>query len=74
MPLTRWKPSMQLLALDIGGLLLLGLGLVMHYAPETGVSQALPATMRLPLLMIGGGMFVVGWGGMVLSLLTHRRN
>jgi uncharacterized membrane protein YqgA involved in biofilm formation len=64
---------MWLLALDIGGFLLLGLGLMMCYLPEAAVSQALPATLRLPLLIIGGCLFATGWGGMVLSLLTHRR-
>ncbi|MFZ2752862.1 MAG: hypothetical protein WAZ48_05390 [Lysobacteraceae bacterium] len=74
MPKNPWKPPMWLLALDIGGFLLLGLGLAMHYLPGTAVSQALPATLRLPLLIIGGGMFAAGWGGMLLSLLVHRRS
>ncbi len=74
MPRIPWKPPLWLLALDIGGFLLLGLGLVMYYLPQAAVSQALPATLRLPLLIIGGCMFAAGWGGMLLSLLTHRRS
>jgi hypothetical protein len=73
MPQTRWKPPILLLALDIGGLLLLGLGLLIHYAPGMALSQVLPASMRLPLLILGGGMFAAGWAGMLLSLLAHRR-
>lgn len=63
---------MWLLALDMVGFLLLGLGLAMHYLPEAALSQALPATLRLPLLIIGGGMVVAGWTGILLSLLVHR--
>ncbi len=74
MPKIPWKPPIWLLALDIGGFLLLGLGLVLHYVPGTALSQALPDTLRLPLLIIGGCMFAAGWGGMLLSLLTHRRS
>lgn len=74
MPKTPWKPPLWLLALDIGGFLLLGLGLVLHYVPGTALSQALPGTLRLPLLIIGGCMFAAGWSGMLFSLLAHRRS
>jgi hypothetical protein len=55
---------MWLLALDMVGFLLLGLGVAMHFLPEAALSQALPATLRLPLLIIGGGMVAAGWTGM----------
>jgi hypothetical protein len=44
---------MWLFALDAIGLLLLGLGLAMQFAPDSTLSQALPAAFRLPLLAVG---------------------
>lgn len=70
---TAWKPPIGLLVLDVLGVALLAVGLVMQFAPDTALAQALPPTVRLPLLIIGGGMAAVGWAGMVISLLTHRR-
>jgi glycerol uptake facilitator-like aquaporin len=70
---SSWKPPIQLLFLDLFGIALLVLGLMMHYAPDSALSQALPASLRLPLLVVGGGMFAAGWAGMLLSLLEHRR-
>ncbi|MCX7043047.1 MAG: hypothetical protein NT117_10370 [Gammaproteobacteria bacterium] len=74
MPKTPWKPPMWLLALDFIGLGLLGLGLAMHFAPDSAVAQALPATLRLPLLALGGGLFAFCWSCLVMSLLDHRRH
>ena len=68
-----WKPAITLLFLDIFGVALLVLGLMMHYAPDATLSQALPASLRLPLLVVGGSMFAAGWAGMLLSLLEHSR-
>lgn len=70
---TAWKPPIGLLLLDVLGVALLAVGLVMQFAPDAALAQALPPTVRLPLLIIGGGMAAVGWAGMVISLLAHRR-
>jgi hypothetical protein len=70
---TPWKPPLGLLALDVLGFGLLSIGLVMQFAPETSLAQTLPGTLRLPLLIIGGGMAAVGWVGMLNSLLAYRR-
>jgi hypothetical protein len=70
---SSWKPPIQMLFLDVFGVTLLVLGLLMHYAPDAAVSQALPASLRLPLLVVGGAMFAAGWAGMLLSLLEHHR-
>lgn len=70
---TAWKPPIGLLLLDVLGVALLAVGLVMQFAPDVALAQALPPTVRLPLLIIGGGMAAVGWAGMVISLLAHRR-
>lgn len=70
---TAWKPPIGLLVLDVLGVGLLAVGLVMQFAPDASLAQALPATLRLPLLIVGGGMAALGWTGMVVSLLAHRR-
>lgn len=70
---TPWKPPLGLLALDVLGVVLLAIGLAMHFAPDAALAQALPGTLRLPLLIIGGAMAALGWAGMVASLLAHRR-
>lgn len=70
---TAWKPPIGLLMLDVLGVALLAVGLVMQFAPDAALAQALPPTVRLPLLIIGGGMAALGWTGMVISLLAHRR-
>ena len=68
-----WTPPLWLLALDAIGLLLLGLGLLMQLAPHSALAQALPAGVRLPLLGVGGGLFVLCWVGLAMSMLEHRR-
>jgi hypothetical protein len=70
---SAWKPPIPLLALDFLGVALLCLGLLMQFAPESAVSQTLPPTLRVPLLIVGGALFVIGWVGLILSLLNHRR-
>ena len=70
---TSWKPPMWLLALDGIGVLMLVSGLAMQFAPTSPLVQALPPGFRLPLLTIGGGLFVFCWAGLVMSLLDHRR-
>jgi hypothetical protein len=71
---SRWKPPIPLLIIDALGLALLALGLLMHFSPDAAVSQVLPPGVRLPLLIIGGVLFAVGWGGILLSLLGRYRN
>jgi hypothetical protein len=73
MPKTPWKPPMWLFALDAIGLLLLGLGLVMQFAPDSEVAQSFPASYRLPMLTVGGGLLAFCWAGLAMSLLDHRR-
>ena len=68
-----WRPPLWLLALDAIGLLLLWLGLLMQLAPDSTLAQALPAGVRLPLLGVGGGLFVLCWVGLAMSMLEHRR-
>jgi hypothetical protein len=70
---TPWKPPLGLLALDVFGVVLLATGLAMQFAPDAALVQALPGTLRLPLLIIGGAMAALGWAGMLASLLAHRR-
>jgi hypothetical protein len=72
-PATPWKPPLWLLALDLVGMLLLAGGLILQFAPDSGLAAALPPTLRLPLLAIGGTCFMVGWVGLLLSILEHRR-
>ena len=62
-----------LIALDFVGLALLGLGLAMQFAPDSAVARALPATLRLPLLAFGGGLFVCCWAALAMSIIDHRR-
>ncbi len=73
MPRTPWKPPMWLIALDFVGLALLGLGLAMQFAPDSAVARALPATLRLPLLAVGGGLFLCSWAALALSIIDYRR-
>lgn len=63
---------MWLLLVDTLGLFALGLGLMMQFAPESAPAQALPATLRLPLLIVGGVTFVLAWYAMVRMLLSAR--
>ncbi len=74
MPKTPWKPPLWLFALDAIGLLLLGLGLLMQFAPDSSVALSLPASFRLPFLAVGGVFFAFGWVGLAMSLLTHHRS
>ncbi len=73
MPKPPWKPPMWLIALDFVGLALLGMGLAMQFAPGSAVAQALPATFRLPLLAVGGGLFVCCWAALAMSIIDHNR-
>lgn len=70
---TPWKPPVGLLAMDLLGVALLALGLAMQFAPESPLARALPPTLRLPLLIVGGAAAAMGWAGLVASLLAHRR-
>jgi hypothetical protein len=69
----RWKPPIWLLVLDTFSLLLLGLGLWLHVAPQSGLAQALPAATKWPLLVVGGLLFVFCWLALVRSMLAARR-
>ncbi len=70
---TPWKPPVGLLAMDVIGVAALALGLLMQFAPDSAVAQALPPTLRLPLIVVGGAVAAMGWIGLVVSLLSHRR-
>ncbi|MFZ5638774.1 MAG: hypothetical protein ACOY82_19550 [Pseudomonadota bacterium] len=70
---TPWKPPLGLLALDVFGIVLLAVGLLMHFSPEAALVRGLPPTFRLPLLIVGGTMAAAGWLGLVASVLAHRR-
>jgi len=69
---TPWKPPIWLLLVDTLGLFALGLGLLMQFAPESGVAQSLPPGARLPLLVFGGATFVLAWYAMIRMLLSAR--
>ena len=68
-----WKPPLWALALDLSGLLVLGIGLLMQFAPDSAVARALPADLRVPLLALGGGMLLLGWAGLAMSVIGHHR-
>jgi hypothetical protein len=70
---TAWMPPPWLIALDFAGMLLLGLGLFVHYAPASAVAIAL-APLRLPLLVAGGLALAAGVAIAVLLVLDHRRH
>lgn len=70
---TPWKPPLWALALDLLGVLVLGLGLLMQFSPASAIAQALPATLRVPLLALGGVMLLLGWAGLTMSLIASRR-
>jgi uncharacterized protein (TIGR03382 family) len=72
-PRPVWKPPVWLLILNAFGMSALGLGLILHYAPESAVAQALPAEARLLLLTFGGATFALCWLALVLSILSLRR-
>ncbi len=65
---------MLLVGFDIIGILLLVLGLAMQFAPDTGLAHALPAIAKLPLLMVGGGLFAACQAALTLSILKHHRS
>lgn len=68
-----WKPPLWALALDILGVLVLALGLLMQFSPASAVAEALPATLRVPLLALGGVMVLGGWAGLAMSMIAHHR-
>jgi hypothetical protein len=70
---TPWKPPLWALALDTLGLLVLGLGLLMQFSPASPIAQALPATLRVPLMALGGVMLLGGWAGLAMSLIASRQ-
>ena len=70
----RWKPALWLIALDAVGLSLLALGLVMQFAPGSALGQALPPSLRLPLLILGGSLFAICWMVLAMSIIGHRRS
>jgi uncharacterized membrane protein YgdD (TMEM256/DUF423 family) len=63
-----------LIAIDLVGVLLLTGGLILQFAPDSALGAALPVGIRLPLLAIGGTCFIIGWVGLLLSILEHRRS
>lgn len=73
MPPTAWKPPLWALALDFVGLVVLGAGLLMQFAPDSAVAQALPAVLRVLFLALGTVMALLGWAGLAMSVLAHRK-
>jgi hypothetical protein len=69
----RWKPPIWLLLLDGIGILLLMLGLLMQFSPDSGVALVLTPAAKLPLLVIGGGVFAFSWFALVRSFLSAHR-
>ncbi len=69
----RWKPPIWLLVLDVASLLVLTLGLLMQFSPESAVAQALPPAAKLPLLVIGGAAFALCWFALMRSVLSAQR-
>jgi len=70
---TSWKPPFWALALDLLGAVALGLGLLMEFSPSSSIAQAVPATLRVPLLALGGVMLLGGWAGLTMSLIASRQ-
>jgi hypothetical protein len=69
----RWKPPVWLLVLDGIGILLMTFGLLMQFMPDSGVAQLLPPAAKLPLLVIGGGVFAFSWFALIRSVLSAQR-
>jgi hypothetical protein len=69
----RWKPPIGLLALDTLAMLMLVAGLLLQFAPESPIAQALPAQAKLPLLVVGGALFVFSAFAILRSAKSAQR-
>ena len=67
-----WKPPLWVLMVDALGMIALAVGLMMQFAPESAPAQALPAALRLPLLVFGGVTFLLAWYAMLRMILSAR--
>lgn len=70
---TAWKPPVWLIGLDVIAMVLLGLGLWMHFDPAGPLARSLPESARLAVLVVGGGLFAVCWALLMGSVLDHQR-
>ena len=68
-----WKPPVWLIGLDVIAMVLLGLGLWMHFVPDSGPARSLSESARLAVLVVGGGLFAVCWVLLMVSALDHAR-
>ncbi len=74
MPTPPWRPPFWLILLDLAGMAGLALGLNLQYAPEAPLIPGLPAAIKMPLLVIGGVLLLLGSGIAVRSAIAHRRS
>jgi hypothetical protein len=72
-PTSPWKPPVWLIGLDSIAVFLLGLGLWMHFVPDSGPARSLSESARLAVLVVGGGLFAVCWVLLMVSALDHAR-
>ena len=68
-----WKPPVWLIGLDSIAVVLLGLGLWMHFVPDSGPARSLSESARLAMLVVGGSLFAVCWVLLMVSALDHAR-
>jgi hypothetical protein len=69
----RWKPPIGLLELDILASLMLAVGLLLQFAPESPIARVLPAEARLPLLVVGGALLALSAFAIIRSAIGARR-
>ena len=72
-PPAPWKPPVALLALDALGTVVLGAGLMLHYAPEGPLAGVLAPAAAMPLMVVGGCMLAAGSIWAVKSVFANRR-
>lgn len=69
-----WIPPYWLVGVDPVALILLGLGLHMQYSAGSALSEALPPVLKLPLLIFGGVLFLVGAVIAARLVLIHQKH
>ncbi|MCY7313723.1 MAG: hypothetical protein LH491_08900 [Pseudoxanthomonas sp.] len=69
---TPWKPPLWLLSLDLLGVLFLAAGLLLHFAPDTGLAAVFPPLLKLPLIVLGGVMLLAGVVLLLKTVVGHR--
>ena len=70
---TRWKPPLWLLAVDVVGLVALGIGLFIHYNPHTALASGPAAALKWPLIVAAVPLLLLGWVSALRLALAHRR-